>query len=132
MEKRIKKGMQAMKNLFLEETQDTPRVTLNKGDRVFEISGRSLPEDAVEFYTPVIDWIHEYSQEPNTETDFAFKLEYFNTASSKLILDMMMALKSVKGVKILWYFYEDDESIDDAGKEYAEQVNIPFEFKTIH
>jgi hypothetical protein len=44
---------------------------------------------------------------------------------------MMMALKSVKGVKILWYFYEDDESIDDAGKEYAEQVNIPFEFKTI-
>ncbi len=121
-----------MKNLFLEETQDTPRVTLNKSDHVFEISGRSLPEDAVEFYTPVIDWIHEYSQEPNSETDFAFKLEYFNTASSKLILDMMMALKSVKGVKILWYFYEDDESIDDAGKEYAEQVNIPFEFKTIH
>jgi hypothetical protein len=131
MEKRIMKGMQAMKNLFLEETQDTPRVTLNKGDQVFEISGRSLPEDAVEFYTPVIDWIHEYSQEPNAATDFAFKLEYFNTASSKLILDMMMALKSVKGVKILWYFYEDDESIDDAGKEYAEQVNIPFEFKTI-
>ena len=121
-----------MKNLFVEETQDTPRVTLNKTEQVFEISGRSLPEDAVEFYTPVIDWIHEYSQEPNAETDFAFKLEYFNTASSKLILDMMMALKGVKGVKILWYFYEDDESIDDAGKEYAEQVNIPFEFKTIH
>ena len=120
-----------MENLFMEETQDTPRVALSKSKEIFEIAGRSLPEDAVDFYNPILDWISEYAKAPNTATNFAFRLEYFNTASSKLILDLLHALKSVRGIKVLWYFYEDDESIDDAGKEYAEQVDIPFEFKTI-
>jgi len=118
-----------MENLHLEETQDTPKVTLSQSGNVFEISGRSLPEDSVEFYRPILSWIKEYSQAPNPTTAFNFKLEYFNTSSSKLILDLLNELKKVKGIRIVWYYYEDDESMDDAGKEYAEQVEIPFEFK---
>ncbi len=120
-----------MENLHLEETQDTPKVTLSKNENVFEISGRSLPEDSVEFYRPVLAWIKEYATAPNPITAFNFKLEYFNTSSSKLILDLLNELKKVKGIRIVWYYYEDDETIDDAGKEYAEQVDIPFEFKAI-
>lgn len=120
-----------MKNLHLEETQDTPRVNLNQAERIFEISGRSLPEDCIEFFTPVLNWINEYKQAPNPETVFVFKLEYFNTASSKLILDMLHTLKGLPGIKIIWYYFEDDEEISDAGREFAEQVDLPFEFKTM-
>jgi hypothetical protein len=120
-----------MKNLHLEETQDTPQVNLNQAERIFEISGRSLPEDCIEFFTPVLNWINEYKLAPNPETVFVFKLEYFNTASSKLILDMLHALKGLPGIKIVWYYFEDDEEISDAGREFAEQVDLPFEFKTM-
>src|SRR5574342_1408984 len=119
-----------MQVLNLEGTEDTPKIMLDKANGIFEISGRSLPEDSAEFYRPVLEWIEQYSGSPNSSTDFTFKLEYFNTASSKLILDVLSALEDIKGMKILWYFHEDDEDMEEAGQEFSELVEIPFEFKT--
>jgi hypothetical protein len=119
-----------MEILNLEGTEDTPKIILDKKNGIFEISGRSLPEDSAEFYRPVLEWIQKYSTEPHPATEFVFKLEYFNTASSKLILDVLSALEDIKGMKIVWYFHEDDEDMEEAGQEFAELVEIPFEFKT--
>ncbi len=119
-----------MEILKLEGTEDTPKIMLDKKNGIFEISGRSLPEDSAEFYRPVLEWIGNYSKDSNASTDFVFKLEYFNTASSKLILDVLSALEDIKGMKILWYFHEDDEDMEEAGQEFSELVEIPFEFKT--
>jgi hypothetical protein len=119
-----------MEILKLEGTEDTPKIMLDKKNGIFEISGRSLPEDSAEFYRPVLEWIGNYSKDSNASTEFVFKLEYFNTASSKLILDVLSALEDIKGMKILWYFHEDDEDMEEAGQEFSELVEIPFEFKT--
>lgn len=119
-----------MQVLNLEGTEDTPKIMLDKGNGIFEISGRSLPEDSTSFYKPVLDWIEQYSSEANPATEFTFKLEYFNTASSKLILDVLSALEDIKGMRISWYFHEDDEDMEEAGQEFSELVEIPFEFKT--
>lgn len=119
-----------MEILNLEGTEDTPKILLDKGNGIFEISGRSLPEDSTDFYQPVLDWIETYAEDPNSTTEFAFKLEYFNTASSKLILDVLMALEDIDGMKIIWYFDEDDEDMEEAGEEFSELVEVPFEFKT--
>ena len=91
-----------MEILNLEGTEDTPKIMLDKGNGIFEISGRSLPEDSAEFYRPILDWIERYGESPNPTTEFVFKLEYFNTASSKLILDVLSALEDIKGMKIIW------------------------------
>ncbi|HEY9045931.1 MAG TPA: DUF1987 domain-containing protein [Ohtaekwangia sp.] len=120
-----------MDTLKIAGTDDTPTVTLNKADAIFELSGRSLPEDALAFYDPIFQWLKVYGAAPNASTTFTFKLDYFNTASSKVILDLLYLLKDIKGMRILWYSEEDDEEILDAGKEYAEQVDVPFEFKTL-
>ena len=119
-----------MEILNLEGTEDTPKIILDKKNGIFEISGRSLPEDSAEFYRPVLEWIEQYGEQSNPSTDFVFTLEYFNTASSKLILDVLSALEDIKGMKILWYFHEDDEDMEEAGQEFSELVEIPFEFKT--
>jgi hypothetical protein len=119
-----------MEIINLEGTEDTPKILLDKGNGIFEISGRSLPEDSAEFYQPVLDWIDTYKQDPNAETLFTFKLEYFNTASSKLILDVLSALEDIEGTTIHWYFHEDDEDMEEAGEEFSELVDIPFDFKT--
>jgi len=118
-----------MENLLIEGSDETPKVTLNKAAAIFEISGRSLPEDALDFYNPIVKWIKEYMKDPNPTTPFSFKLDYFNTASSKVLLDLLNLLKDIKGIKILWYFNEDDEEIHEAGEEFSEQVEAPFEFK---
>ena len=118
-----------MEIINLEGTEDTPKIILDKTNKIFEISGRSLPEDSSEFYQPVLEWLGEYANDPLPETIFDFKLEYFNTASSKLILDVLTALEDIENAKINWYFYEDDEDMEEAGEEFSELVDVEFELK---
>ena len=119
-----------MNTLRAEGTEDTPHIVLDKDRGVLEISGRSLPEDSAGFYKPVLDWIEAYSKDPNADTTLIFKLEYFNTASAKLILDVLSAVEDISNMKIMWYYHEDDEDMEEAGQEFSELVAIPFEFKT--
>ena len=112
-------------------TDDTPTVTLDAGKNIFEISGRSLPEDVAAFYNPIIEWMEKYNQSPLAKTVFNFKLVYFNTASSKMLLDILMKLEELhnagKEVVVKWHFSEDDEDMKEAGEEYADIVDVPFE-----
>lgn len=112
-------------------TDDTPTVTLDAGKNLFEISGRSLPEDVAAFYNPIIEWMEKYNQNPLPKTVFNFKLVYFNTASSKMLLDILMKLEELhnagKDVVVKWHFSEDDEDMKEAGEEYADIVDVPFE-----
>src|SRR6056297_1801470 len=112
-------------------TDDTPSVTLDAQNEIFEISGRSLPEDVAAFYEPILDWLDRYAEEPNEKTVFNFKLVCFNTASSKLILDILLKLEEMheddKEILIRWHFPEDDEDMEEAGEEYADIVEVPFE-----
>ncbi len=112
-------------------TDDTPSVTLDVANEIFEISGRSLPEDVASFYEPILDWLERYSEEASGKTVFNFKLVYFNTASSKMLLDILLKLEEMyesgKEVLIRWHFPEDDEDMEEAGEEYADIVEVPFE-----
>ena len=112
-------------------TDDTPNVILDSENSIFEISGRSLPEDVAAFYEPIIDWLDEYAENPNAKTVFDFKLEYFNTASSKLLLDVLLKLEDMvddgKDVLVRWHYPDDDEDMEEAGEEYADIVEVPFE-----
>lgn len=116
---------------MLKGTEDTPGVILDAGKGVFEISGRSLPEDVLSFFNPVLTWLDSYFKSPLPKTEFSFKLSYFNTASSKLILDILMRLEDCKNagnnVTVRWHYPEDDEDMKDAGVEYSEIVALDFE-----
>jgi len=120
-----------METIKILGTDDTPNIILDKKTNVFEISGRSMPEDSGLFYEPIIEWMEDYSKNPNPETIISFKLIYFNTASSKLILDILTKLEEIHEaghpVKVKWYFPEDDEDMQDAGEEYSDILDVPFE-----
>ncbi len=120
--------MQAIK---IKGSDDTPNVILDKENGIFEISGRSLPEDVAAFYEPILDWLESYAEDPLAKTVFNFKLEYFNTASSKLLLDVLLKLEDMyddgKDILVRWHFPDDDEDMEEAGEEYADIVEVPFE-----
>lgn len=119
-----------MEKLYIEGTDETASVKLDSLNGIFEISGRSLPEDAAEFFEPVFAWLRKYLQQPNPETHFVFKLDYFNTASSKFIQDILGLLEKGKGVRVTWYYQEDDEDLEESGRNFSELVELPFEFKS--
>ena len=83
------------------------------------------------FYKPILDWLDEYAQSPNANTVFNFKLSYFNTASSKIILDILMKLEGIHSgghsISIKWHYPSDDEDMMEAGEEYADIVDAPIE-----
>lgn len=119
-----------MDRLNLSATEETPAISFDGKTGVFEISGRSIPANAREFYTPVLEWIQDYAKNPSHATRVIFKLEYFNTTTAKQILDLLYALEKIRGVTIEWYFDDDDEDMEEAGQEFAELVKIPFAFKS--
>lgn len=118
-----------MEAIKLQGTDDTPTVILDKANALFEFSGRSLPEDVNSFYEPILDWLSDYAEAPNSETSVIFKLVYFNTASSKLILDILLKFEEIgeagSNVQINWYYPDDDEDMEEAGDEYSDIVDIP-------
>ncbi|HRJ37805.1 MAG TPA: SiaC family regulatory phosphoprotein, partial [Flavobacteriales bacterium] len=63
------------------------------------------------------------------------RLEYFNTSSSKSILDLFKILEELehsgKKVKINWFHIEEDESMEEAGEEYKILLQLPFEILAV-
>jgi len=120
-----------METLKIKGTEDSPGVILDTAENNLELSGRSLPEDVNTFYEPVLSWIEEYAKEPLENTVFNFKLTYFNTASSKVILDILTQFEEMieEGHQVLvrWHFPDEDEDMQEAGEEYADMVDVPFE-----
>jgi len=85
----------------------------------------------VEFYQPILDWLDEYAKEPLDETVFEFRLQYYNTASSKVIFIIMQKLEAIyhagNKIKVKWIYPEDDEALQEAGEEYEDLIDIPFD-----
>lgn len=121
-----------MQTLKIEAKEDTPEVVLDKEAQVFKITGKSLPEDVMEFYHPVYQWLEEYVKSPNPETIFVMNIEYFNSASHKAINDLLDILSEIKSsrnsILIKWHFLREDEDMLEAGHDYADLTGLDFDY----
>ena len=119
-----------MEPIKIEGTPKTPTIHFDATAGLVEIKGRSIPENSIEFYKSLIDWLDNYLNSPATLTTVDIQLEYFNTSSSKCILDVFKKLeaiyKSGHEVIINWYYEEDDEDMLEAGEDYQSIIKIPF------
>ncbi len=119
-----------MENVNIEGTAKTPTVIFEQDNGLLEIKGRSIPENSTEFFKPLMDALKSFSSNSSNTITVNFKLEYFNTSSSKCILDILKILESIKKagktVTLNWYYEEDDEDMLESGENYQEIVNIPF------
>jgi hypothetical protein len=118
-----------MESLHIKGTEDSPNIILDKDKNHFEISGKSLPEDVSAFFEPVLQWFEEYNKDPLESTTVEINMTYFNTASSKLLLDIFMILEKISEkstVLINWHYPSYDEEMKDAGIEYSEMLDLDF------
>lgn len=120
-----------MENLVIAGSPKTPSIDFNAESGKIVLKGRSIPENSIEFYKPLNDWLDNYSTAPVDQTVVDVRLEYFNTSSSKCILDFFKRLELLKSggstdVIVNWYFETDDEDMQEAGEDYEAIVNLPF------
>ena len=120
-----------IKKLFIKGTEDTPEIILDRENAVFMISGRSLPENVNNFFTPVYEWIMEYFNDPLTETVISINLEYFNSATAKKIVEFLLLIEAQfdKGclIKIIWRYKRNDFTMQRKGEELLSIFKIPNE-----
>lgn len=119
-----------MQVLNIKAREETPEVILNKEDGIFSIKGKSFPEDPFFFYNPILEWVKKYAENPNDKTELYFAITYFNTSSSKIILEIMKCFEIIKKEKnkevlINWICYSEDEEMIESGEIYAERIDIP-------
>lgn len=121
-----------MNNLIIEESVKTPGVSFAFETGVLELKGKSIPENSLEFYRPVFEWIDNYANVPKQKTELRVKLEYFNTSSSKCLLDVFRRLETINNsgkseVKVSWFYDGDDEDMMEAGEDYSALVKVAFD-----
>jgi hypothetical protein len=95
---------------------------------VLEIAGESYLEDTAKFYAPVIDWIREFIQKSKKKLTFNIRLIYFNTSSSRSILDILYLVKEYekKGfpVEVNWYHKGKDPEIVEEVEDYMLDTDL--------
>ncbi|MFK7783678.1 MAG: DUF1987 domain-containing protein [Crocinitomicaceae bacterium] len=121
--------------LEIKETTQTPFVSFNGRTGEMEIKGRSIPEEADEFWLPVLSWFESFVLNPTDSITVKLDFEYFNISSSKCILFLLYKLNELvaigKNVTVQWHYKKSDVDMYEVGQDYAYMVKVPFEFIAI-
>ena len=116
-----------MENYIANGNELTPKACFDKEQNTFSLSGRSIPENAIDIYAPIIDWWHQYMQNPNPETTIDMNFEYINSSSMKQIARLIAMLDKVEKSKIniRWHYNSDDTDSKMQAERLAKMVKFP-------
>ena len=120
-----------MENIVIKEVQDAPYypvVNFDAGKGICEISGESYMEETFKFYSPLLEWIKNYLTDRSKSLTLNIKLTYFNTNSSRLIMDMLDIIKKSKdeGGKVVvnWYYDPVDPDMIDEVEDFEMETGL--------
>ncbi len=124
-----------MEKFFLEPTRVTPLVNFDPEEGILEVKGRSSPENSILFYQKIIEGLDSVLESDMEKFTANFSFEYFNTSSSKCLFDVFKRLSRFEesdiDLIINWYYEEDDEDMMEAGEDYADLLDLNFNFLEI-
>ena len=99
------------------QTDHTPFVQFDGLLSVLTISGRSYPEDGLDFYEPIMQRMEARSTMTNPIKTLHIRLEYYNSSTIKAISVLITHLKKAESnghkTTMIWEYEEDDEGIKD-------------------
>ncbi len=120
-----------MEKIEIKETSKTPSVHFDPVKGVFEMHGKSIPENSNSFYSPLFQYIDKYAGSPAEVTVLNVSFEFFNTSSSNRIHALFKRFEKIyladRDVLIRWYYEKGDENMRDAGRDFKAILQVPFE-----
>lgn len=120
-----------MEKLHIRATEDTPEIVFDSNTNTIAFSGKSYPDNVISFYEPVLNWLTKYAGNPKLLTSLIVKLDYFNTASAKILFDILSIFDAIQAkghqVYIAWHYKLDDEDMKEAGEGYQKIIETEIE-----
>lgn len=122
-----------MNDISFAKTTTTPAISAQVTDGFLEIAGESYPENSVEFFQPIFQWLRDFMATQKRFLTVHFRMPYFNTSSSKCLLDILDMLQSYHytsggAVEVTWWYDEHDEDMLESGKELCDGLDLKFIF----
>jgi hypothetical protein len=116
-----------MENLTLEATKSSPAIIFDARTGVLEIKGKSYPENAAKFFSPIFEWLTTYVETTDDPpVRVVLEINYLNSSSSKAVLNLLdildAAAKRGRQVIIDWRYRQDDDVALECGEEFKEDV----------
>jgi hypothetical protein len=115
---------------IIEETDDSPAVLMDLDTKQLIFEGPSFPEDAVETYKPIIDWLNSNNDKID-KLECIFDYTILSSASNKMVFEILVKLENMykqgKDIHVKWFYASYDEDMKDEGKGFKENLKIPFE-----
>jgi hypothetical protein len=109
-------------------TKRTPWIIL-ESEKIF-IMGRSIPENANDFYRPVQEWTSLFAKHNTEKSKIDIGFEYINTSSIKWIFTILRELSEMKEIvekaSVTWYYEHGDEDMCELGFILRSLVECPF------
>jgi hypothetical protein len=108
-----------MNSIYIEPSRHSPLIDFKVNGKLF-IEGRSVPEDVNRLFVPLIEFASQLDAE---DVVFDINLEYFNTATSKRMLELLKNLdlnNAIKNLTINWHYEADDDDNFEMGHIYEE------------
>lgn len=117
-------------------TDKTPEVVIHPEQGLIRITGCSIPENADRFYSPVQDRVEQYAHSPQPRTTIRISLSYFNSSTSKYLLDLLKRLEDLHAsgrsqVVLEWCYPSGDLDMKEAGEDYRLLVEFPVKLKEL-
>ncbi|MEO8069519.1 MAG: DUF1987 domain-containing protein [Flavobacteriales bacterium] len=120
-----------MQALIIPASSNTPGIWFEPGSATFELTGNSIPENASEFYQPVMGWLANHLHLLDGEQILRIKLSYFNSTSLKALYMMLKLVKDANAMgsnmRVEWHIEEDDELLMETQAMLSEMLGMPME-----
>jgi uncharacterized Fe-S radical SAM superfamily protein PflX len=118
-----------MKNLVITKTKRTPEIIFNTSGEL-TIKGRSLPEDVIHFYKPVLNWLEEFKLTAPEKITLTIDLSYLSTSTARIALEILRTITSIENCNttINWMYEEEDADMREQGEILQSSIKKQFEF----
>ena len=118
---------ETMDNIRINATKRTPEVDFDFGKNVFTLRGEAYSEDIIAFFEPIQESLETHlSDQDGAQIQFNCELIYFNSATASVIVNLFETLdeaaKAGNHVVITWAYEEGDDSMEELGEEFAEDL----------
>lgn len=126
-----------MDNIKLTGTDRTPEIDFDYASNRFCLGGFSYPENVKDFYGPIIDPLLQYLRTLKGATiQVIFSYNYYHSSSAQVLYNLFDAMedcvKNDNVVNITWCFETGDDSMQESGEDWAEEVeHVHFSMKEV-
>nr|WP_298726497.1 DUF1987 domain-containing protein [uncultured Steroidobacter sp.] len=109
-----------MERLTLPATQFTPLVDFDYASRAFLMEGESYPENAAEFYGPILSALRAYASRPQSgKTTVTLRFAYVNSSSTRSLQQLLTLLDGAArdgaNIEVRWLVEIDDDAMAELG-----------------